>query len=42
MIEVKVDNEYSRLKSVVLGNALDMGDPPEFFDAFDVNNKKRR
>ena len=35
MIEVKVDNEYSRLKSVVLGNALDMGDPPEFFDAFD-------
>ena len=32
MIEVKVDNEYSALISVILGVAEDMGDPPKVFD----------
>ena len=35
MIEVKVDNEYSTLKSVILGLAEDMGDPPKVFDVYD-------
>lgn len=35
MIEVKVDNEYSALKSVILGLAEDMGDPPKVFDVYD-------
>ena len=35
MIEVKVDNEYSALKSVILGLADDMGDPPKVFDVYD-------
>ena len=35
MIEVKVDNEYSTLKSVILGLAEDMGDPPKAFDVYD-------
>ena len=35
MIEVKVDNEYSALKSVILGLAEDMGDPPKVFDIYD-------
>ena len=35
MIEVKVDNEYSALKSVILGLARDMGDPPKVFDVYD-------
>ena len=35
MIEVKVDNEYSTLKSVILGLSEDMGDPPKVFDVYD-------
>jgi len=35
MVEVKVDNEYSTLKSVILGLAEDMGDPPKVFDVYD-------
>ncbi len=35
MIEVNVDNEYSPLKSVILGLAEDMGDPPKVFDVYD-------
>ena len=35
MIEEKVDNEYSALKSVILGLAEDMGDPPKVFDVYD-------
>ena len=35
MIEVKVDNDYSALKSVILGLAEDMGDPPKVFDVYD-------
>jgi len=35
MVEVKVDNEYSTLKSVILGIAEDMGDPPKVFDVYD-------
>ena len=35
MIEVKVDNEYSALKSVIVGLAEDMGDPPKVFDVYD-------
>ncbi len=35
MIKVKVDNEYSALKSVILGLAEDMGDPPKVFDVYD-------
>ena len=35
MIEVNVDNEYSALKSVILGLAEDMGDPPKVFDVYD-------
>ena len=35
MIEVKVDNEYSALKSVILGLAEDMGDPPKVFGVYD-------
>lgn len=35
MIDVKVDNEYSTLKSVILGLAEDMGDPPKAFDVYD-------
>ena len=35
MIDVKVDNEYSTIKSVILGLAEDMGDPPKVFDVYD-------
>jgi len=35
MINIKIENEYSRLKTVILGIANDLGNPPSIFDAYD-------
>tara|TARA_B100001778_G_scaffold318571_1_gene307239 strand:- start:788 stop:1699 length:912 start_codon:yes stop_codon:yes gene_type:complete len=35
MIKVKIENEYSRIKTVLLGIANDIGDPPSQFDTYD-------
>ena len=35
MINIKIENEYSRLKTVILGIANDIGNPPGIFDAYD-------
>ena len=35
MIKIKIENEYSRIKTVILGIANDIGDPPSIFDAYD-------
>tara|TARA_B100000886_G_scaffold279579_1_gene203633 strand:+ start:525 stop:1436 length:912 start_codon:yes stop_codon:yes gene_type:complete len=35
MIKIKIENEYSRLKTVILGIANDIGEPPKIFDAYD-------
>ena len=35
MIKIKIENEYSRLKTVILGIANDLGNPPSIFDAYD-------
>ena len=35
MINIKIENEYSRLKTVILGIANDLGSPPSIFDAYD-------
>ena len=35
MIKVKIENEYSRIKTVLLGIANDIGDPPSQLDTYD-------
>ena len=35
MIKIKIENEYSPVKTVILGIAHDMGKPPSIFDAYD-------
>ena len=35
MIKIKIENEYSSLKTVILGIANDIGEPPNIFDAYD-------
>ena len=35
MIKIKIENEYSQLKTVVLGIASDIGEPPSIFDTCD-------
>ena len=35
MIKIKIENEYSRIKTVLLGIANDIGDPPSQFDTYD-------
>ena len=35
MIKIKIENEYSQIKTVILGIANDIGDPPSIFDAYD-------
>ena len=35
MIKIKIENEYSQIKTVILGIAIDIGDPPSIFDAYD-------
>ena len=35
MIKINIENEYSRLKTVILGIASDLGDPPTESDAYD-------
>jgi N-Dimethylarginine dimethylaminohydrolase len=35
MLNINVENEYSRLKTVILGIADKLGDPPSESDAFD-------
>ena len=35
MININIENEYSRLKTVILGIACDLGDPPTESDAYD-------
>ena len=35
MIKVNIENEYSRLKIVILGIASNLGDPPTESDAYD-------
>jgi N-dimethylarginine dimethylaminohydrolase len=35
MIKIKIENEYSQIKTVILGIANDIGNPPSIFDAYD-------
>ena len=35
MIKIKIENEYSSIKTVILGIANDIGEPPNIFDAYD-------
>ena len=35
MININIENEYSGLKTVILGIASDLGDPPTVSDAYD-------
>ena len=35
MIKIKIENEYSRIKTVLLGIANDIGDPPSQFETYD-------
>ena len=35
MIKIKIENEYSSLKTVILGIANDIGEPPNIFDVYD-------
>ena len=35
MININIENEYSVLKTVILGIASDLGDPPTESDAYD-------
>jgi len=35
MIKIKIENEYSQIKTVLLGIANDIGDPPSQFDTYD-------
>ena len=35
MININIENEYSRLKTVILGIADDLGVPPKESDAYD-------
>tara|TARA_B100000886_G_scaffold136054_1_gene91823 strand:- start:1303 stop:2214 length:912 start_codon:yes stop_codon:yes gene_type:complete len=35
MIKIKIENEYSQLKTVILGIANDIGKPPSIFDTYD-------
>ena len=35
MIKIKIENEYSQLKTVILGIANDIGEAPSIFDTYD-------
>ena len=35
MLNINIENEYSRLKTVILGIADNLGNPPSESDAFD-------
>ena len=35
MLNINIENEYSRLKTVILGIADNLGDPPSVSDTFD-------
>ena len=35
MLNINIENEYSRLKTVIIGIADNLGDPPSESDAFD-------
>ena len=39
MIEIKVENEYSKLEKVVLGIADDFGPPPKINDCYDPKTR---
>ena len=35
MIKIKIENEYSQLKTVILGIASDIGEHPSIIDTYD-------
>ena len=40
MINIRVENEYSKLEKVVLGIAYDFGPPPKINDCYDPKRIK--